>query len=47
MLPRPNLEAIGAVGANLQAVSFGIQLGRLAGVLNLGKPLYNEKTIYI
>ena len=27
MLPRPNLEAIGAVGANLQAVSFGISVG--------------------
>ena len=29
MLPRPNLEAIGAVGANLQAVSFGVSVGPL------------------
>ena len=35
MLPRRNLETIGAVGANLR------------GVPNLGKPLYREKTVYI
>ena len=35
MLPRRNLETIGAVGANLR------------GVPNLSKPLYREKTVYI
>ena len=35
MLPKRNLEAIGAVGANF------------AGVPNLGKPLYREKTVHI
>ena len=29
MLPRPNLEAIGAVEANLQPVSFGGSVGPL------------------
>ena len=35
MLPRRNLQAIGAVGANLRQLSFGGSAGRFAGVPNL------------
>ena len=35
MLPRRNLEAIGAVGGNLRPFSFGGSAGRFAGVPNL------------
>ena len=47
MLPRQNLEAIGTVGVNLRPF-FSVDLsGHFAGVPNLGKPLYREKTVYI
>ena len=46
MLPRRNLEATGVVGANLRPFSLGGSVGRFAGVSNLGKPLYREKTVY-
>ena len=41
------MEAIGAVGANFRPFSFGGSVESLAGVPNLGKPLYREKTVYI
>ena len=48
MLPRRNLEAIEAVAANFRPFSFGGSVKPLdAGVPNLGKPLYREKTVYI
>ena len=47
MLPRRNLEAIGAVGSNYGRFPSVDQSSRFAGVPNLGKPLYREKTIYI
>ena len=46
MLPRRNLEAIGAVGVNLRPFSFGGSVCS-AGVPNLGKPLCRQKTVYI
>ena len=46
VLPKRNLEAIGAVGANFRPFSFGgshDQSSRFAGVPNLaGKPLYRH-----
>ena len=47
MLPRGNLEATGAVGANLRPFSFVGSVGPLHWSPNLAKPLYREKTVYI
>ena len=47
MLPRQNLEAIGAVGANFRPFSFGGSVEPLRWSANLGKPLYREKIVYI
>ena len=47
MLPRRNLEVIEAVGANFRPFPSVDQSARFAGVPNLGKPLYGEKTVYI
>ena len=47
MLLTRNLEAIGTVGVNLLPFSLVDLLGHFAGVPNLGKPLYREKTVYI
>ena len=47
MLPRRNLQAIGAVGVNFRPFSAVDQSARFAGVPNLGRPLYREKTVYI
>ena len=38
MLPKRNLVAIGAFGANLRWFSFGESVGRFAGIPKLGKP---------
>ena len=46
MLPRRNLEAIGAVGANFRRFPSVDQSRRFTGVPNLGRPLYREKTVY-
>ena len=46
MLPRRNLEAIGAVGERIYGRFPSVdQSGRFAGVPNLSKPLYREKTV--
>ena len=47
MLLMRKLEAIGTVGVNLLPFSLVDLLGHFAGVPNLGKPLYREKTVYI
>ena len=47
MLLTRNLEAIGTVGVNLLLFSLVDLLGRFAGVLNVGKPLYRQNTVYI
>ena len=46
MLPRRNLKAIEAVGANLRPFSLGGSVGQLRESPNLGEPLYGEKTVY-
>ena len=48
MLPRRNLKATGAVGERIYGRFSSVdQSGSFAGVFNLGKPLYREKTVYI
>ena len=47
MLLTRNLEAIGTVGVNLLPFFLVDLLGRFAGVPNIGKPLYRQKTVYI
>ena len=47
VLPSRNLEATGAVGANLRRFPSAHPSDSFAGVPNLGKPLYMEKTVYI
>ena len=47
VLPRRNLEATGAVGANLRPFSFVGSVRPLHWSPNLAKPLYREKTVYI
>ena len=47
MLPRRNLEAIGAVGANFRFLGRFPSVDQSSRVPNLGKPSYREKTVYI
>ena len=47
MLPRRNLEAIGAVGANLRPFSFDGSVGPLRWSAQPCKPLYRKKAVHI
>ena len=46
MLPKRNLVAIGAIGANLRSFPSVDPSGRFAGIPNLVNLIYREKTVY-